>query len=106
MVAFVDFQKRFCLSMVPRVVKKSPLFRWKKIPANHIGTKVNSSFPEVIAFCKYRDLRSCLCHLPSRVPQAEIMFLRDQQRIPRMMFLGDVDRRKTSRRGRTGRSYW
>ena len=50
-----------------------------------------------IALCKCRHLRSCGCPPSKRVPQAEIPFLQDQ-RGPRKMTLGAVDRQETSRR--------
>ena len=53
-----------------------------------------------IARCRCRDLRSCHCPLSSRVPEAEIAFLRDQ-RGARNMTLGGIDHEETSRRRRT-----
>ena len=53
-----------------------------------------------IARCRCKDLRRCNCPMSSRVPPAEIAFLRDQ-RGARKMTLGGIDYEETSKRRKT-----
>ena len=75
------------------------IFKTSRDMKNPRAMKMEQFFDKLfdIALCKCRNLHRCSCPPSRSVPQTEIQFLEDQ-RGPRKMTLGAVDRPETDRR--------